>query len=140
MSMNKLFDEKHRMRKLAGLDGDYKSFLTEGKFQNFISKISRKGFDAIVDFINKVAKETKETKEAAKIIKKYIKGQGITPEEDIILKRQIYDILKAVGIGVPFMLIPGSSILLPLIIKIAKRKGINLLPSAFAGGMKTGLE
>jgi hypothetical protein len=43
----------------------------------------------------------------------------------------VYDILKTLGVGIPFALIPGASILIPILIKVAQKKGINLLPSAF---------
>jgi len=35
------------------------------------------------------------------------------------------------GIGIPFMLIPGSTLLMPFLIKLANKRGIDLLPSAF---------
>lgn len=35
------------------------------------------------------------------------------------------------GIGIPFALIPGASLLMPFLIKIASKKGIELLPTAF---------
>lgn len=35
------------------------------------------------------------------------------------------------GIGICFMLIPGSTLLLPFLIKLGNKRGINLLPSAF---------
>jgi hypothetical protein len=35
------------------------------------------------------------------------------------------------GIGIPFILIPGASILLPAIIYVAKKHNVNIFPSAF---------
>ena len=35
------------------------------------------------------------------------------------------------GNGICFMLIPGSTLLLPFLIKLANKRGINLLPYAF---------
>jgi hypothetical protein len=46
------------------------------------------------------------------------------------------DSLKIAGIGIPFVLIPGASILMPIIIKVAKEHHIDLVPSAFDGGKK----
>jgi calcineurin-like phosphoesterase family protein len=34
-------------------------------------------------------------------------------------------------LGVPFALIPGSSVLLPIIVSLAKKRGLNILPSSF---------
>jgi hypothetical protein len=62
---------------------------------------------------------------------KYIKQGNITKEEEKELRTQVYDLLKVLGIGVPFALVPGASLLLPFLIKLANKKGIKLLPSAF---------
>jgi hypothetical protein len=82
-------------------------------------------------FAKRVSNEAKETREAANIIAKYAKGEKITEEEGESLKKQFYDVLKIAGIGIPFTVIPGSSILLPLIVSVSKKKGINILPSSF---------
>ena len=82
-------------------------------------------------FLSKVSEETEETKEAAKIIHKHIKGEPITEEETFKLRAQFFDVLKMTGIGIPFILIPGASLLLPAIIVIAKKYNIELLPSSF---------
>ena len=34
-------------------------------------------------------------------------------------------------IGIPFILIPGSTLLIPFLIKLANKLGIDVLPSAF---------
>tara|TARA_R110001583_G_scaffold4351_1_gene25162 strand:+ start:7780 stop:8118 length:339 start_codon:yes stop_codon:yes gene_type:complete len=75
--------------------------------------------------------ETTDTKEASRIIYKYISQQQITKEEENHLKTQVYDIFKILGIGVPFVFIPGATLLIPFIIKIADKKGISLIPSGF---------
>ncbi|MGE0560950.1 MAG: hypothetical protein AB7O47_03970 [Flavobacteriales bacterium] len=76
--------------------------------------------------------ETIETKQASKIALKYISKGSITKEEEVELRQQVYDILKTLGVGIPFALIPGASILIPILVKVAQKKGINLLPSAFS--------
>lgn len=75
--------------------------------------------------------ETVETKQASRIAIKYISKGVITKQEEIELRQQVYDVLKTLGIAVPFALIPGASLLMPFLIKIAKKKGVNLLPSSF---------
>lgn len=75
--------------------------------------------------------ETQETKQATIIAIKFVSKGSITKEEEKELRQQVYDILKTLGIGVPFALIPGASILIPILIKVAQKKGINLMPSAF---------
>ena len=75
--------------------------------------------------------ETQETKQATMIAVKFVSKGSITKEEEKELRQQVYDILKTLGIGIPFALIPGATILIPILVKVAQKKGINLLPSAF---------
>ena len=70
--------------------------------------------------------ETQETKQATMIAVKFVSKGSITKEEEKELRQQVFDILKTLGIGVPFALIPGASILIPILIKVAQKKGINL--------------
>lgn len=44
--------------------------------------------------------------------------------------QQLGDILKGVGLGM-FLLLPLSPVTIPIIIKLAKRFGIDILPTAF---------
>ena len=82
-------------------------------------------------FWDNMSIEAKETKEAVQIIKKYSIEGNISEQEEEALRRQVYDILKIAGIGIPFALVPGASVLIPLLIKYAKKKNVNLLPSSF---------
>lgn len=82
-------------------------------------------------FAKNLANEARETKEAAQIVAKYAKGEKITDAENVALREQFYDVLKVAGIGIPFALVPGASILLPLVIAFAKKKNINIMPSSF---------
>lgn len=82
-------------------------------------------------FVSKVSNEADETKESAYIIGKYLKGETVTEEDDKKLKEQVFDMFKIIGIGIPFVLIPGASILLPIIISLSKKMKINLMPSSF---------
>jgi hypothetical protein len=82
-------------------------------------------------FAKNLANEARETKEAAQIVAKYAKGEKITDAENVALREQFYDVLKVAGIGIPFALVPGASILLPLVVAFAKKKNINIMPSSF---------
>lgn len=86
---------------------------------------------AFQDLLINIKTEATETQEASKIFVKYIKEGNVTKEEEEELKTQVYDLLKVLGIGVPFALIPGASLLMPFLIKMASKKGIDLLPTAF---------
>ena len=70
------------------------------------------------------------------VIEKYLKEGEISPEEEEILKIQIVDTLKIVGVVIPFALIPGSAILMPLLIKVAEKNNIELMPTAFQSEKK----
>ena len=80
-------------------------------------------------FILSLHKGKANTRQSALIIKKYIETGAITAEEESVLKLQLSDTLKIVGIGIPFVLIPGASIVMPILIKVARKHNINLLPS-----------
>lgn len=82
-------------------------------------------------FAGKIANEAKETQEAASLVKKHLSGTPLTEEEEKILRQQFYDILKMTGIGVPFFIIPGASVILTVIVVYFKKKNINILPSSF---------
>jgi len=82
-------------------------------------------------FLQNLKKEIDGDKDAAAIIGKYIKHGQITDEEDHVLRTQFMDSLKIIGVGVPFILIPGASILIPIIVKVAEKHNIELIPSAF---------
>lgn len=83
-------------------------------------------------FLHGLKIEYSGDKEAVIILQKYIREGKISSEEDHILKTQLVDSLKMIGIGVPFVLIPGASILMPILIKVAGRHNIALMPSAFS--------
>ena len=76
-----------------------------------------------------VQKEEMNTMETGEVIRKYIKTGQISEDEEKLLKLQLEDTLKIVGIVVPFVLIPGASIVMPILIKVASKHNINLLPS-----------
>lgn len=86
----------------------------------------------IDSFLKSLKTEYKGSKSSAKVIEKYLKGEKITPEDDLLLRRQIFDYFKYIGIVVPFIVIPGSMIILPLLVREAKKRNIDLLPSSFS--------
>lgn len=101
------------------------------EFTEKIKLHKEKSSKAFQDFVIKVKTEASETKIASQIFMKYVKEGNITEEEELELKTQIYDLLKVLGIGVPFALIPGASLLMPFLLRIAKKRGLDILPTAF---------
>lgn len=78
--------------------------------------------------------EARNTKEAYFIFEKYVKREDITDEEKKIFKDQMIDLLKSVGVVVPFQLIPlpfVSTILMMLTEQVANEMDIKILPSSF---------
>ena len=92
--------------------------------------------DNIHIFIINIKKQAANTKEAADVIEKYMDKGEITPEEEKILKTQLVDSLKIVGVVIPFIVIPGSAILMPILIKVAEKHNIELMPTSFQGEKK----
>ena len=114
-------------------DIDFTILEKEGKteFSKKITIHKEKASKAFQELIVNIKTEANETQVASKILVKYIKEGNVSKEEEKELRTQVYDLLKVLGIGVPFAIIPGASLLLPFLIKIAQKKGIELLPTAF---------
>ena len=96
-------------------------------------KIAEKIEESAHHFLINMKTECDGTREAAAILRKYMREGTITAEEEHILKTQLMDSLKIIGVGIPFVLIPGASILIPILIKVAGKHNVELLPSAFSG-------
>lgn len=95
-------------------------------------KLSKRKLKVIMlKFVRALKEEAEETKEMALLIEKSRKGEKLTKEENKKIRRQFYDILKGIGIGIPFIIIPGATVLLGMALVYAKKKNISLLPSAF---------
>ncbi|HVZ25697.1 MAG TPA: hypothetical protein VG842_06575 [Sediminibacterium sp.] len=82
-------------------------------------------------FLHGIKTEYQGDKSAILVIRKYLSGDPIREEEYTLLKTQLFDSLKLLGIGIPFVLIPGASILMPLLIRVADKHHIELMPAAF---------
>ena len=100
-------------------------------FSQKITTHKEKANKAFNQLLLNIKTEATETQDASKILVKYLKAGSISKEEEKEHRTQVYDLLKVLGIGVPFALIPGASLLLPFLIKIAQKKGIQILPTAF---------
>jgi len=82
-------------------------------------------------FFKNLNNEAKETRDAGKIVYKFLKTGKLSTAEEKELKLQFYDLLKVMGVGVPFVMIPGASILIPFLIRIAEKLGRDIIPSSF---------
>ena len=112
---------------------DITIFEKNGKkeFAQLLRKNKLRTTRALNDFLIGMKNEAADTKEASRIIFKFITHQQISKDEEKHLKTQVADVFKMLGIGVPFMLIPGATLLIPFLLKAAEKKGIDLYPSNF---------
>ena len=107
--------------------------MNEAVFDKVTQWIKKKGEgakDAAIDFFQKLKQEFGETKEGAKILYKMSMGDKLTPEEEAALKEQIKDL----AIGIPLLALvaaPGGGVATVALVKVAKKFGIDLMPSAF---------
>ena len=122
---------KEQNDKREAVDFSYFETKETREFSEKLKNHGNKATEVMKTFVSKMGTEAKETHEASKIVVKFLKEGKVSKEEEHELKNQIYDLFKIAGIGIPFMLIPGSALLMPFLIKLANKKGINLLPSAF---------
>ncbi|MCO4798878.1 MAG: hypothetical protein KC484_06665 [Colwelliaceae bacterium] len=76
-----------------------------------------------------LAQEKDETKEMLGIYRRYTIRQA-SPEEMKQANQQFVDVLKGLGIGV-FAVLPFAPITIPIVIKLGKWVGVDILPSSF---------
>jgi hypothetical protein len=110
------------------------SFFDKKGNKDFANKLKLNSDDASKAFrifFKNLNNEAKDTRDASKLVYKYLKEGTLTKGEEKELKLQFYDLLKIMGIGVPFVMIPGASILIPFLLKIAQKSGVDLIPRSF---------
>jgi len=76
-----------------------------------------------------LSQEKAETKAMLGIYRKYTQGQA-SKEEIKIANQQFGDVVKGLGIGV-FAVLPFSPITIPIMIKLGRMVGVEILPSSF---------
>jgi hypothetical protein len=76
-----------------------------------------------------LAQEKDETKEMLATYHRFTKKQA-SPEEMKLANKQFFDVLKGLGVGV-FAVLPFAPITIPVVIKLGKWVGVDILPSSF---------
>jgi hypothetical protein len=76
-----------------------------------------------------LSQEKAETKAMLVIYRKYTQKQASKAELKIA-NEQFVDIVKGLGIGI-FAVLPFSPVTIPVMIKLGKMVGVNILPSSF---------
>ena len=77
-----------------------------------------------------LAQEKTETKEMLSTYRKYTMRQA-SSDEMITANKQFVDLLKGLGIGV-FAVLPFAPITIPVVIKVGRWVGVEILPSSFS--------
>lgn len=65
------------------------------------------------------------------LVVKYLKEGKLSKKEEKELKLQFYDVLKIMGVGIPFFMIPGSTVLVPFLVKLSRKLGLDIIPTSF---------
>jgi hypothetical protein len=76
-----------------------------------------------------LAQEKQETRDMLSVYRKFTQGDA-TEAEMKAANEQLVDVMKGLGIGL-FATLPFAPITIPFIIKLGRRFGIDVLPSAF---------
>ena len=82
-----------------------------------------------------LAQEKTETKEMLAIYRKYTQ-RNATEAEMAMANKQFLDLLKGLGLGV-FAVLPFAPITIPVMIKIGRWVGVDIIPSAFSSKKKS---
>jgi hypothetical protein len=100
-----------------------------GDWMRVMLNMSQEQFGIFLDVLQK---EYGDTKDLLPIIRKYVKTGGkISDQEKRIFAKQMKDNAKMLGLGsIAAIPIPGTMLLIPVIVKLADKFGINLLPEA----------
>jgi len=89
--------------------------------------------DRLVEALEKLkvglALETEQTKDMLMVYLMQSRGEA-TPERMKTANKQFRDLLRSLGLGV-IIVLPFSPITLPLIVKLGRRLGIEILPDSF---------
>jgi hypothetical protein len=77
-----------------------------------------------------LSQEKDETKQMLRIYHNYVMGNSSKAELKIA-NQQLGDVLRATGLSI-FAILPFAPITIPVIVKLGRKLGIEVMPSAFA--------
>lgn len=77
-----------------------------------------------------LSQEKDETKQMLRIYHNYVMGHASKAELKVA-NQQLGDVLRATGLSI-FAILPFAPITIPLIVKLGRKLGIEVMPSAFA--------
>jgi len=84
---------------------------------------------SIEKFLEVLKNEVAQKTELKNVFIKYIRNIPITEAESQMVREQLLDILKLLGLGTIFVL-PGSMLVIPFIVKLCNKYNINIVPNS----------
>jgi len=108
-----------------------RKYIVSITFVGFVIRYRKGLVKGVKQFAANMKIEAAETKVAGELVAKHMRGETLTPAENEAVREQFHDLLKMVGIGIPMAILPGGSVLIPLLVKFAGRHNIKLMPSSF---------
>lgn len=108
--------------------------IEEGKIKDFIKDKIKKAGQSTKDNLNKILQELYfENKEAFKVLWEMSKGNQVTEKEKKFVMQQIGDNFKMIGLGaLAAAPVPGATLAVIGLVKLADKFKINLKPSAWS--------
>ncbi|MGY6648378.1 hypothetical protein [Wenyingzhuangia sp. IMCC45574] len=116
---------------------DQKKSISYRGFKVFVHRNKTNVTKALDIFFVGVKNGAKDTQRTTGLIQTFLTKGKISKEEEKFLKVYISDVLKIVGIGIPFVLLPGATIIIPFLVRAAEKRNIDLLPSNFKNASKS---
>ena len=82
------------------------------------------------EFLLRFKQELEQSAEGTALLAKMATGENLTPDESTFLKNQLVDIGKVIPL-LGLIVLPGGSIAVMVLVKLAAKLGVDLLPSSF---------
>ena len=89
-----------------------------------------KAFSSLNKLKNILASESQETTEMLEIYRKYAAGEKVDKTTMDKANSQFTDLIKNVGL-IGIFALPGGLVAIPLLVKLGKKLGIDILPKSY---------
>ena len=103
-----------------------------------LDKLSRKFRENADVYLKKIklalAEETDQTKEMLATYQRYVQGEAAEAELQEA-NEQFKDLMKSIGLGF-LVILPFSPLTIPAVVKLGKKYGVDVIPSAVRNQMK----
>ena len=85
--------------------------------------------ESVEKFLKILKEEIKQKNKLKKIFIKYARNIPITPSEQQLVREELLDLLKILGMST-FFILPGSMLVIPFIIKLCNKYNVNIIPNS----------